>query len=253
MKNDTAIRDGQVKSDLFQPLAQPEPLRLQVQGALEQLIIDGRLEPGERLIETELAKRLGVSRGPIREALQMLAREGWVELRPRQGAYVAKPSLNEIVDYFDVRALLEVEVARLAARAIADGPTSTDRKLLDELHDIVQESSGHWDSFRSQQAEISDDGAEEARKFHRSGSQRFHLALAELAGNNALVDLLERLSKRTRWYFSPRVLERTSGAWKEHDELCKAVAAGDEELAARLMTRHMQATRSSYLKAYEDS
>jgi DNA-binding GntR family transcriptional regulator len=251
--NDTATPEDQAMSDLYRPLAQPQPLRLQVHNALEQLIIDGRLQPGARLIETELAERLGVSRGPIREALQMLSREGWVELRPRQGTYVAKPSLSEIVDYFDVRALLEVEVARLAARSIANGPSSTARELLDELNDVVKQSSGYWDGIRSQKAEISEEDAEEAREFHRKGSQRFHHALAELAGNKALVDLLDRLTKRTRWYFSPRVLERTAGAWEEHDELCEAVAAGDEELAAHLMTRHMQATRSSYLKAYEDA
>lgn len=238
--------------ELYQPLEQPEPLRLQVHNTLEQLIVDGRLKPGQRLIETELAARLGVSRGPIREALQMLAREGWVELRPRQGAYVAKPSLNEIVDYFDVRALLEVEVARLAARSVNEGPTASQQALMDELDDIVRRSTGYWENILARPDDLDDSDIDNAREFHRTGSQSFHQVLAQLGGNTALVDLLGRLSKRTRWYFSPRVLERTGQAWQEHEGLRTAVEKGDEDDAVRLMTAHMQATRASYLKAYED-
>ena len=67
-------------------------------------------------MESDLAQTLGVSRGPIREALQLLQRDGLIDLRPRQGAFVHLPTLKEIEDFFDIRRALETESARLAAR-----------------------------------------------------------------------------------------------------------------------------------------
>jgi|SRR5680860_87739 len=91
------------------------PLRERVYEELEELIVYGRLAPGEHLVEVAVAKRLGVSRIPVREALQLLHRDGWVDLRPRQGAFVHQPTLEEVEDAFSVRTILEVESARLAA------------------------------------------------------------------------------------------------------------------------------------------
>lgn len=236
--------------DLYRPLAQPEPLRLQVHETLEQLIVNGHFEPGARLVETDLAERLGVSRGPIREALQMLAREGWVELRPHQGTYVAKPTFDELMDYFDVRALLEIETARLAARAVRGGRTPEQERLLLELEEVVVRSIKYGKEMRREGADLDIALADDARKFHREGSQRFHSALAQLAGNAALEDLLTRLSQRTRWYFLPRVLERTVNAWEEHEALRLVVVQGDEEEAASMMASHMQATRQTFLRAH---
>lgn len=246
-------RNQWTMDDLYRPLEQPEPLRLQVHQALEQLIVNGHLAPGLRLVETELAERLGVSRGPIREALQMLAREGWVELRPRQGTYVAKPTLDELIDYFDVRALLEIETARLAARSVSGDRTPEQESLLTDLEDVVIRSTKYAQRIEQEGADLDPAFAEDARRFHREGSQHFHQGVAKLAGNAALVDLLARLSKRTRWYFSPRILERTVRAWEEHEALRAAIAKGDEEEAASVMTEHMHSTRQTFLKAHSNS
>ncbi len=75
-------------SDLIQPLDETPPLRHRIHEQLERLITTGSLAPGTRLVESELAQTLGVSRGPIREALQLLQRDGFIDLRPRQGAFV---------------------------------------------------------------------------------------------------------------------------------------------------------------------
>src|SRR5262245_10620454 len=104
--------------DTVRPIEEQLPLRHRIRVQLEGLIMTGALPPGTRLIEGELAQRLGVSRGPVRETLQLLATDGFVDLRPRQGAFVHMPTLKEVGDFYDVRGALECESARLAATRI---------------------------------------------------------------------------------------------------------------------------------------
>src|SRR6266851_3973178 len=103
------------------PVPRPVPLRQSVYEALVELVVGGRLGPGEHLVETELARQLGVSRQPVREALHRLEAEGWVDLRPNQGAFVHVPTDHEVDELLDVRELLEVQMARLAARSASPG------------------------------------------------------------------------------------------------------------------------------------
>ncbi|MET8160729.1 GntR family transcriptional regulator [Sphaerisporangium sp. NPDC005289] len=97
-------------------IARPVPLRESVFEALLELIISGSLRPGRHLAESELAEMLGVSRQPIREALQLLSGEGWVDLFPGHGAFVHALTAKEADQLLAVRTLLEAEAARLAAR-----------------------------------------------------------------------------------------------------------------------------------------
>ena len=96
-------------------LERPGPLRERVYEALLELITTRALRPGQHLVESELAGHLGVSRQPVREALQRLNTEGWVDLRPAQGAFVHEPTEAEADQLLSVRTLLEAEAARLAA------------------------------------------------------------------------------------------------------------------------------------------
>src|ERR1700729_3837638 len=102
---------------MIRPVERPVPLRQSVYEALVELVIAGRLTPGQHLVETELARQLGVSRQPVREALHRLEAEGWIDLRPSQGAFVHVPTDSEVDQLLDVRELLEAETARLAALA----------------------------------------------------------------------------------------------------------------------------------------
>jgi DNA-binding GntR family transcriptional regulator len=90
------------------------------QRALRQRILHGEVRPGERLNEVEIAGELGVSRGPIREALQRLASDGLVELQARRGAFMRRLGPAEVRDLFEVRLALETTVARLAAQRATD-------------------------------------------------------------------------------------------------------------------------------------
>lgn len=88
----------------------------QIANALVEGIVRGTFKPGERLLETELAQRFGVSRGPVREAFRIVEKEALVEIRPRYGAFVAKLSVKNVADIFEVRGIL----LSLAARRIAE-------------------------------------------------------------------------------------------------------------------------------------
>ena len=91
-------------------------LRHRVYTVLEESIISGELAPGQHLVEARLAADLGVSRNPVREAIQGLRQDGWIVDRPRQGSFVRISNEKEMVDLFQVRLVLETETARIAAR-----------------------------------------------------------------------------------------------------------------------------------------
>src|ERR1700716_971058 len=93
----------------------PAPPRQAVYEAIVELIVHGTLQQGQHLVENELAEYLGVSRQPVREALQRLQTDGWVDLRPAQGAFVHSPTEEEADQLLGVRSVLETYSARLAA------------------------------------------------------------------------------------------------------------------------------------------
>src|ERR1700683_4667531 len=101
----------------IRPVQRPVPLRQSVYEALVELVVGGGLKPGQHLVETELARQLGVSRQPVREALHRLEAGGWVGPRPNPGAFVHVPTYHGVDELLDVRELLEVQMARLAARS----------------------------------------------------------------------------------------------------------------------------------------
>src|SRR5690348_17037827 len=111
------------------PVDRPGPLRHRVLEALRELIVVRTLAPGQHLVESELAERLHVSRGPVREALQALATQGWVDLRPGRGAFVHEPTTQEAEEVFAVRTALESEAARLAAPRVTDDDLAELREI----------------------------------------------------------------------------------------------------------------------------
>src|SRR2546421_11812040 len=100
---------------MIRPLQRPVPLRQSVYDALIDLIVGGELPPGQHMVETDLARQLGVSRQPIREALHRMEAEGGVDLRPSQGAFVHPPTDSEGDELLDGRPLLQAETARRPA------------------------------------------------------------------------------------------------------------------------------------------
>jgi DNA-binding GntR family transcriptional regulator len=201
-------------------------LRDRVYEALEELIIYGSLAPGQHLVEADIAKMLGVSRIPVREGLQLLARDGWIDLRPRQGAFVHQPEMSEVDDVFSVRTLLEVESTRLATCKAMDHAIHDLRKIL---------RTGSEALARADEKELV------------MLNSQFHARISRMGDNEVLAELIARLDKRIRWYFAPVVSTRGSSSWKEHLEIVEAIEARDPRRASEAMQKHAEATRSAYL------
>jgi DNA-binding GntR family transcriptional regulator len=212
--------------------ARTPPLRELVYTRLRERIVDGTLAPGEHLVEMELAAQLGVSRGPIREALQHLARDGWVDLRPRHGAYVHLPDVKEIDSFFSVRTLIECEAARLVAERVRSGEVSLEQDAPQGLGQLLGEA-------RRTLARQDHDALADA-------NSNFHAQVAELSGNEALRQVWDYISRRIRWYFAPLVKPRAAEAWVEHATIVEALSAGDAELAAERTRLHIDHTRQAY-------
>ncbi|MFF7734121.1 MULTISPECIES: FCD domain-containing protein [unclassified Streptomyces] len=206
-------------------LERPGPLRDRVYEALLELITTRALQPGQHLVESELAGHLGVSRQPVREALQRLNTEGWVDLRPAQGAFVHEPTEEEADQLLTVRTLLEAEAARLAAANATSAGIAALEALCAEGEKAVEADDV--------------DGAVAL-------NARFHTKIMELAGNAVLAELAAQVDRRVRWYYTPVARRRGRQSWIEHRELIAAVSARDEQRATQLMREHTEHTRRSY-------
>ncbi|MEU7577049.1 GntR family transcriptional regulator [Streptomyces sp. NPDC041068] len=206
-------------------LERPGPLRERVYEALLELITTRSLQPGQHLVESELAGHLGVSRQPVREALQRLNTEGWVDLRPAQGAFVHEPTEEEADQLLTVRTLLEAEAARLAAANTGTAGITA----LDEL------------CTQGEQA-VADGDVERVVALNAA----FHAKVMELAGNVVLAELAGQVDRRVRWYYTPVARQRGRQSWLEHRELIAAIAERDEQRATEIMRAHTEHTRKTY-------
>jgi DNA-binding GntR family transcriptional regulator len=208
-------------------LARPAPLRQAVYDALAELIANGTLRPGQHLVESDLAEYLGVSRQPIREALQRLQGDGWVELRPAHGAFVHTPTEEEVVQLLGVRAVLEA----YSAYGAAQHATAADIAQLREL-----QAAG-------EAALVADDPPGLV-----NANAAFHQYILQVCGNKVLADLISQVERRVRWYYTPIARPRGKEAWIEHASLIAAIADGDAERAQRLMRGHTERTTEFYRK-----
>jgi DNA-binding GntR family transcriptional regulator len=209
----------------IEPLPRRVPLRQSVFEVLVELIVTGRLKPGQHLVENDLARQLGVSRQPVREALHRLEAGGWIDLRPGQGAFVHVPTDDEVDQLLDARELLDGATARLAARrATPDG--------IERLRAVRAEGAA------------SVDGGDIERTV--SANNSFHAAVAEVAGNAVLTELSEIVARRVRWYYRQVAPTRGHESWAEHAALLEAIEAGDEDKAAAIARAHTERTRNAY-------
>lgn len=203
-----------------------QPLRQAVKDSLRRAIIDGRYQPGERLFEDQIAHELEVSRNPVREALQALASDGFVELEPRRGAKVSAVSAKRAEELFEVREALEGLVARLAARRRSPAQ-------LDGLRELVVTGQAALDEGRI--AELPD------------LNTRFHQALADAADNRLLHAQLARMAHLIEWVYTIGVHHRSIGSWTEHAAIVDAIAAGDEIGALDRACHHIARARDAFL------
>lgn len=213
-------RDG-----LLHPVTRPVTLGQSAYEALLDLVITGRLQPGQHLVETDLARQLRVSRQPVREALHRLQAEGWITLRPNEGAFVHVPTGREVDELLDVRELLEGEAARLAAARAGPSQVARLRAICREGEAAIKHS--------------------DTERFVAVNTD-FHAALADMAGNTVLAGLAEVVTRRARWYYRLVAASRMRESNVEHVGIAEAVAAADGKRAGELARAHIQRTRMAY-------
>ena len=188
---------------------------------LRDEILSGRLGPGTELSEVALAESLGVSRGPIREAVGRLAAEGLVTVRPRRGAVVRALSSDEFIEAYQVREALEMMAVRLAV------PVLTDE---------------HLAALERQIEEMSARGARGDVKGFFEANTAFHQVFFEAAGNRMLAQLYRQLRGQIDRY-RLRSLELRGDLRRsipEHKAILRAARAGDVERAVHLVSEHIR-------------
>jgi len=192
----------------------------QLRRVLEDEIASNHLKQGTRLEEESLAKRFGVSRTPIREALQMLSASGLVELRPRRGAIVASLRLENLLEMFEVMAEQEALCGRLAARRMFD----EERQALLDQHEICGQA-GH---------------SGDADLYYEENS-KFHNIIYDGAHNRFLANEVKQLQHRLRAYrrLQLRLQGRMHSSFAEHSAITNAIVNGDEALAGKLLRAHV--------------
>ena len=196
------------------------PLRDVVFNTLREAILKGELKPGERLMELQLASKLGVSRTPIREAIRMLEQEGLAVTMPRKGAEVAKMTLKDMEDVLEVREALDELAAKIACKKISD-------EQLANLKTIKDEFKRSMDSGDVKKI------AEEDVKFHD--------AIYEATNNAKLVSMMNNIREQMYRYR----LEYIKDADKrqilvvEHDYILKAIRSRHVAEAKKAIREHI--------------
>jgi DNA-binding GntR family transcriptional regulator len=201
----------------------PDRLIERVETTLREAIVSGRLAPGSHLSVPEIARQLGVSRTPAREALLALERSGLVEVRPRRGAVVIAADRADLHELFELREALEGMAARLAAQRMADADVAALHAVVDEHRVAI--AAGDLDA-------------------HVRLDQRFHHLIVAGAANQRLCGSVERLRDQTAFLVranSPRPGGMDDGVIRAHGRVARSIERGDEDQAEIRMREHIRA------------
>ena len=210
-------------------LLQTSSLASVVQGELERMILSGELPPGEKLTEMALAGRLGVSRGPLREAFRMLEEAGLVRTEKNRGVFVRSLPVEEAIEIFDLRAAMEELVGRRLAGSMLPADLKEVRGLVEQMEQAVK--------------------AKDRSTYHRL-NLAFHDRLVEMAGNAKMASIYRKLIKELSLF---RRLNLADGELMplsvgEHRQIVKAIASGDRDAAGRAMYDHVMDSKERTIR-----
>jgi DNA-binding GntR family transcriptional regulator len=193
---------------------------VELQSLIRQWVFTRKLVAGDRINEKSLAEKLGISRGPIREAIQALRQEGLVEIIPNRGAFLKKLSLKQIIDLYDVMAGLGYTAGRLLPSRISEDHLIR----LFNLHEKMKDSISRDDPLG----------------FFKH-NQVFHDTLFKAARNEALLETMRNMEKRMMLYLH----REATTSWmledsnKQHHEILSNIASGNSEGAAMSIFQHV--------------
>lgn len=194
-----------------------------VQTEIERMILDGQLMPGAKLTESTLADQLGVSRGPVREAFRLLEEAGLVRTEKNRGVFVRDVPVDEALEIFEVRAVMDLYVGRKIAQTATPAEVRELRQLVDAMDQAVK--------------------AGNAQDYHRFNLQ-FHDRLLELAGNAKLTATYRKLVNELSLFRRKNLTGESMAVYsREHRQIVKAIASGDAEAAGQAMFDHVMNSR----------
>jgi DNA-binding GntR family transcriptional regulator len=197
----------------------------QVYEMLKKSIVDGKYAPGERLRESDLAESMGVSRSPIREAIQRLGKEGLVEIVPRKGVFVTKLTLEMVKELFELREVLEIKSAELAANRIRDDELNQMFLLLEETYNDIRK----------------------IQYLQYPWNLDFHKQIACCTRNRYLEEKIYDINVHLLLikHKSSSEIGRAEKALSEHMKIFEALKKRDPNLASQLMKEHIGIAREN--------
>ena len=211
--------------------------------AIRQRLEHGDLSPGSRVSDHALAKEIGISRGPVREAIIQLTSEGFVEHRPRRGSFVKSPNRQEIKDFWELRTALE----SFAAAAVAERRTEAD---LAELQRLNRALLATVRECRTRPSKIAD---EELTDQFLSLDLDFHICILNATGNERMVAIVRECHVLSSVFGHVPVLQHDLGlmavGYRHHSSILRAILRHDPEGARDGMTRHIRFAEELVLAA----
>jgi DNA-binding GntR family transcriptional regulator len=201
----------------------------EVYKVIKERILSKSFAPGQRLNLTEMEQQLGVSRTPLKDALNRIALEGLVEIIPRSGTYVSDPTIEEVEETFDVRRILEVYAAELAVQRMTESQIQQARDIVRDLRKLIDASD--WRQILQDHIDLDYD---------------LHELIVLSTGNNYLVKLWAQIMcvqiSAVRYRRIGRELDR---ATKEHEEMLSALESRDAAALQQALTCHLERSRRS--------
>ncbi|BAU26349.1 GntR family transcriptional regulator [Aneurinibacillus soli] len=215
-------------------ITKAEPLHIQAYQVIKSLILRREYGPGERMVEARLAERLGISRGPVREAFRMLIQDGLL-VQGEGSVYVYRPTVSDIIEVFQCRESLEGLSARLAAAFL----TAEDRR---ELTNTIEKMRAAIESNRPDEASVWD--------------QAFHDIITRASGNRQLIDLLTGIKEKAI-YMRSVILENRCDlfvtAISDHERIAHSLEMKNSEEAEREMQAHIRRTIKRFLELVNEN
>jgi DNA-binding GntR family transcriptional regulator len=203
----------------------PDDLTTLAYKSIRKSIIDGDVGPESKLTEDALARKLGISKSPIREALTRLEGEGLIRIAPRRGAFVVRFSATDVSELFGLREALE----EYAVRTLATSP-----ELLAELHLHIDTAESFWKA---------DD-----RLSYIQEDVKFHRALARATGNQRLMQVMENVQNQGLVFRRHTFHLSSDVSLQMHRRILAALESQDRETAALLMRQHITSVRDTLVR-----
>lgn len=205
-----------------------ETLPEKIQSSLEGAILQGKIKPGDRLIENELSHRLGISRGPIREAFRSIEKEGLIKMVPRKGAVVCSLSLEDLSETYEIISVLE----GLAGRLFCERGTEEDLARLKKL-------------YREMETQVTNNNLSKYKELNR----RFHDVFISGSRNKRIEQICSTIQKQILWFQKVTLSYkgRPEISLKEHKRMLGAFSKRDSERAEHEVREHMNRAARTYL------